>query len=248
MNSDDRLSRSQLLLGTEVMDRLARARVILLGVGGVGSWAAEALVRTGLRHLTIVDNDVVAPSNINRQLPARTDTVGRLKVEVLAEHLMLVNPDAEIVTIPRPYTAETADSFDLPAYDYIIDAIDSLAPKAALILHATSIPGVKFYSSMGAALKLDPTRVEVAEFWKVRGCPLARALRDRFKRTGLRPRRKFLCVYSEELLPNRGTLTASATPGAWDATKARINGSLLPVTGTAGFTLASLVLSDMLES
>lgn len=228
------------------MQRLATVRVILFGVGGVGSWAAEALVRTGLIHLTIVDNDCVTPGNINRQLPATVDTVGQLKVEALKRHLLTVNPDAEITAIARPYTAETAAEFALESYDYVIDAIDSLSCKADLIQHATRLRGVKLFSSMGAALKLDPTRVSVAEFWQVKGCPLARALRQRFKRNGTMPSRKFKCVYSDELVANQGVLDDDARAGsAWDASKASINGSLLQVTGTVGFTLASLVIADL---
>lgn len=248
MTSDERLSRSRLLLGDDTMARLQSARVILFGVGGVGSWAAEALVRTGLRHITIVDNDNVAPSNINRQLPANIDTVGHLKVEALKKHLLTVNPDAVITAVANPYTPETAHEFGLENYDYVIDAIDSLSCKAELILHATRLKGVKLFSSMGAALKLDPTRVKVAEFWHVQGCPLARALRQRFKRTGQRPSRKFKCVYSDELVSNRGSLPQDTPGGQWDNTKAAINGSLLQVTGTVGFTLASLVIADLSSS
>lgn len=240
-----RLSRSALLLGQEAMERLGQVRVIVFGTGGVGSWAVEALARTGITHLTIVDSDCVSPSNINRQMPARTDTVGRPKVKVIAEHIRLVNPDAEVTTITTPYTPETAESFHLQDYDYIIDAIDSLANKAALILHATRLPGVKFYSSMGAALKLDPMRIRVAEFWDVKGCPLARALRNRFKRTGIGPRRKFKCVYSDELVANRGAVNPDVAGGQWDATKAATNGSLLHITGIFGFTLAGLVIEDI---
>ena len=119
-------SRSRRLLGDDVMDRLATARVIVFGVGGVGSWCAEALVRTGIRHLTIVDSDRVSVSNINRQLMATTRTVGQVKVDVLRERLLEINPDAEIDARQQIFTAETADSFHLEEYDYIIDAIDSL--------------------------------------------------------------------------------------------------------------------------
>lgn len=232
MNSDERLSRSRLLLGDKVMERLSQTRVIIFGVGGVGSWAAEALVRTGLTYLTIVDGDSVAPSNINRQRPATVNTVGELKVDALKRQLLLVNPDAQITAIPRLYTELTAGEFNLPDYDYVIDAIDSLDCKAHLILNVTRLKGVKLFSSMGAALKVDPTRVQVAEFWKVQGCPLARSLRQRFKRSGHMPGRKFKCVYSDEphYMCEGGGL-----------------GSLLQVTGTAGFTLASLVITDIIE-
>lgn len=248
ISANERLSRSTLLLGSETIESLRHIKVIILGVGGVGSWAAEALVRTGLIHLTIVDSDRVAVSNINRQLPATVDTVGELKVEVLRKHLLTVNPDAVIAAMPQAFTPENANSFNLGEYDYVIDAIDSLQCKAALINTVTAMKGVKLFSSMGAALKLDPTRVRVAEFWKVQGCPLARALRQRFKRSGQLPRRKFKCVYSDELVENRHTATPTPGGSQWDAAKAAINGSLLQVTGTFGFTLASLVINDLLTA
>lgn len=153
--------RAELLLGTEKMERLGRLRVILFGVGGVGSWCAEALVRTGVGHITIVDSDVVATSNINRQLPATTLTVGRSKVEVMAERLRSINPDCEITARAERFTASTEAQFPLDGYDVVVDAIDSVADKALLILRATEQRGVRLFSSMGAARKLDPTRVRV---------------------------------------------------------------------------------------
>ena len=236
-------SRSERLLGSEGMDRLRSLRAIVFGVGGVGSWVAEALVRTGLIHLTIVDSDQVAVSNINRQLPATTHTVGELKVDALKRHLLEVNPEAQITALPTIYSAETAASFELETYDYIVDCIDSLEHKVSLILHATSLPA-KFYSSMGAALKLDPTRISVAEFWNVKGCPLAAALRRRIKKKGTFPKKKFKCVYSEELLENRTDIEVVAG-GTWDAQKAQINGSLMHITAIYGLTLAGLIIQDV---
>ena len=168
--------RTELLLGTETMERIAQCRVILFGVGGVGSWCAESLIRSGIGHLTIVDNDLVCASNVNRQLMATTRTIGQPKVEVLRERLLDINPAAHIEARHEIYTRETADDFQLDAYDYIIDAIDSLEHKCHLILHACRMPG-RLFSSMGAALKMDPTASQVDEFWKVTGCPLARATR-----------------------------------------------------------------------
>ena len=225
--------RSELLLGGEAMSRIAEKRVILFGVGGVGSWCAESLVRSGIKHLTIVDSDSVCASNINRQLMATTETVGRVKVDVLKERLLTINPDAEITALHQFFTAETADSFHLDTYDYIIDAIDSLKDKVLLILMATSTPlgergGGRFFSSMGAALKLDPTRIKIAEFWKIQGDPLARALRKRFKHEGQFPARKFQCVYSEELVEPKG----------------EGKGSLVHITAIFGFMLAGLVVQD----
>ena len=220
--------RSELLLGDEAMSRIAEKRVIIFGVGDVGSWCAESLVRSGIRHLTIVDSDSVCASNINRQLMATTETVGCVKVDVLRERLLTINPAAEITAIHEFFTAETADSFHLDTYDYIIDAIDSLKDKALLILMATQTDA-KLFSSMGAALKLDPTRIKVDEFWKIQGDPLARVLRKRFKREGQYPSRKFQCVYSDELIEPQG----------------EGKGSIVHITAIFGFMLAGLVIQDI---
>lgn len=173
-------------------------KVIQFGIGGVGSWCTEALVRAGIDDLTIVDCDVVSASNINRQLIATTKTIGMAKVEVMKERLMDINPDARITAIKERYCTETADQFNLDEYDYVIDAIDSLADKALLILRACESEA-RLISSMGAAGKTDPQKVRVAEFWKVNVCPLARALRNRFKKAKTFPAKKFMAVYSEEL-------------------------------------------------
>ncbi len=173
-------------------------KVIQFGIGGVGSWCTEALVRAGIDDLTIVDCDVVSTSNINRQLIATTKTIGMAKVEVMKERLLDINPDARITAIKERYCAETADQFNLDEYDYVIDAIDSLADKALLILRACESEA-RLISSMGAAGKTDPQKVRVAEFWKVNVCPLARALRNRFKKAKTFPAKKFMAVYSEEL-------------------------------------------------
>jgi len=228
--------RSELLLGDEAMSRIAGKRVIIFGVGGVGSWCAESLVRSGISHLTIVDFDRVDVTNVNRQLMATTKTVGQVKVDALKERLLAINPSAEITALQQMFTTETAESFRLDTYDYIIDAIDSLKDKALLILMATSLPslrgdkrGAQFFSSMGAALKLDPTHIKVAEFWKIQGDPLARALRKRFKHDGRYPERKFQCVYSDELVEPKGTG----------------KGSLAHITAIFGFMLAGLVIQDI---
>ena len=157
-------NRTELLLGKDVMQEFSRTRVIIFGVGGVGSWCAEGLVRSGITHLTIVDSDRVSITNVNRQLMATTKTVGQVKVEALKAHLLEINPNAEIDAIQAIYCEETADSFDLDSYDYVIDAVDSLKDKALLILRATASKA-KFFCSLGAALKTNPLKVKVAEFW-----------------------------------------------------------------------------------
>ena len=265
--------RSELLLGDDAMRSIAEKRVIIFGVGGVGSWCAESLVRSGIKQLTIVDSDRVCITNINRQLMATSKTVGQVKVDALKERLLSIYPSAEITAIQQIFTDETAESFHLDTYDYIIDAIDSLKDKALLILMATSLPTdrgdrgpAKFFSSMGAALKLDPTRIKTAEFWKVQGDPLARALRNRFKRNKVFPKRKFQCVYSDELLQNKGHNATCGTeqcvcpkakmgPGdpsllnhEWCSSKAQINGTLAHITAIFGFMLAGLVIQDIVHS
>jgi tRNA A37 threonylcarbamoyladenosine dehydratase len=253
--------RSELLLGDETMERIAQKRVIIFGVGGVGSWCAESLVRSGIRRLSIVDSDRVCITNINRQLMATTKTVGQVKVEALKERLLAINPKAEITALQKIFTEETASDFHIEEYDYIIDAIDSLKDKALLIEMACQTKA-RFFASMGAALKMDPTRIQVAEFWKVKGDPLARALRNRFKRLKRFPKRKFLCVFSDELLQNQGHNATCGTeqcmcpkakngPGdpallnhEWCSSKAQINGTVAHITAIFGFTLAGLVIQD----
>ena len=255
-------NRAELLLGSDVMEAVVGTRAIVFGVGGVGSWCAECLVRSGVGKLTIVDSDRVCVTNINRQLMATTKTVGQVKVEVLKNRLLEINPDAEITALQKIYDQETADEFDLNQYDYIIDAIDSLKDKALLILRACQTRAV-FFSSMGAALKMDPTKICVAEFWKVRGCPLGAALRKKFKHMKVKPAHKFRCVYSEELLENRGPNHVCGTaanmcpkvidgPGdpalvshEWCSSKAQVNGSMVHITAIFGFTIAGLVLDDI---
>lgn len=223
-------NRNELLLGDGLMDFLMQRRVIIFGVGGVGSWCAESLVRSGIRHLTIVDSDRVCITNVNRQNMATTKTVGRVKVEALRERLLEINPRAEITALQQIYGQETADSFHIEQYDCVIDAIDSLKEKAHLIIHATSIPASRllFLSSMGAALRVDPTMVRMAEFWNIKGDPLARALRKKFKHAKSYPHRRFYCVYSEEKpMENAGTAHTCGT-AACMCPKARLLG------GTSG--------------
>lgn len=256
--------RMELLVGECVMQKTAAARVIIFGVGGVGSWCAESLVRSGVRHLTIVDSDRVCITNVNRQLMATTKTIGRVKVEVLKERLLEINPTAEIVALQKIYDETTADSFNIGSYDYIIDAIDSLKDKALLILEACKTDSV-LLSSMGAALKIDASKIAVAEFWKVKGCPLARALRNKFRKMKVRPAHKFKCVYSDELLHNLGTSFTCGTDQCvcsnkeevsgdpaladhnWNNSKAQINGTAAHITAIFGFTLASLVVNDLYQ-
>ena len=233
-------SRTELLLGAEAVERLGKVRVIVFGMGGVGSWVAETLVRTGVNHIEIVDFDEVAASNINRQLPALATTVGLAKVDVMKRRLLEINPQASVTALNMLYTPDTAAQFDFDSYDYVVDAIDSLRDKILLIQRATS-SRCKFFSSMGAALKTDPMRIRVDEFWNVKGCRLAAALRSRFKRSGNMPRKKFKVVYSDEIVENRGANHDTYTTDK--IAKPTVNGSLMQITATFGIILASLVIN-----
>ena len=228
------------------MARLKEARVLVVGVGGVGSWCAEALVRTGLGHITLVDDDVVAESNVNRQCPATAATVGRPKVEAMAERLKAINPECEVVGLKNRYPLACCDdlssehrsirppdhvrNFSILDYDAVVDAIDSVDCKAELILGATEA-GVPIVSSMGAALRTDPTKVKVTRFEKVEGDGLAKALRQRFRKMERWPKGKFSCVWSTE--------RTAATPRREDASGTVLKGSLMQVTATFGMCLAS---------
>ncbi len=223
-------SRTEMLMGAEAMERLRRTRVVVFGLGGVGSWCAEALVRSGVGHLTMVDPDYVDVTNINRQLPALSSTLGRPKVEVLRERFLDINPEAEIVSRQERFTADTAASFEIEKFDYVIDAIDSIQDKIELILSTTHYPLPTLYSSMGAARKMAPLQVRVTEFWKVDGCPLAATLRKRMRKQKRFPERKFQCVWSPERNDD-----------------AQPKGTLMPVTATFGLTLASLVIKDIIK-
>lgn len=229
--SNEWQSRTALCVGEEGVERLRDARVLLFGVGGVGSWCAEALVRSGIGHLTLVDMDNVDVTNINRQLPALHSTVGRPKVEVMRERLLDINPEADIVARQERFTADSASTFGIGEYDYVIDAIDSIQDKMELILLCTGVGGVTFLSSMGAARKFDHLQVRVTEFWKVDGCPLAAKLRKRMRKEQRFPARKFKCVWS----PERNEAAATG-------------GTLMPVTAAFGLALASAVIQQQLCS
>ena len=244
--NENYFSRVELLLGKETLNLISSQHVILFGVGGVGSWCAEALVRSGIKNLTLVDPDRVNISNMNRQLPATVSAIGEIKVDVLKKRLLDINPDAQIEAIAQIYTEETAATFMLHTYDYIVDAIDTLNHKAHLLLEACKTDA-RVFASMGAALKMDPTRIHITEFWKVKGCKLASALRQKFRK-GEMPSQKIQCVYSEELLQNKGSDTVieqKEEGGIISSIKPHSNGTMLHITGIFGFMLASLVINDI---
>jgi tRNA A37 threonylcarbamoyladenosine dehydratase len=217
-----------LLLGAGAVNAFACLRVAVFGVGGVGGWCAESLVRSGVRNLMVVDSDRVCASNVNRQVMATSRTMGQMKVEALRERLLDINPDAEIVAEARAYSPETSESFCLGGFDYVVDAIDSVQAKAHLINAVTRLARPVLVSSMGAARRTDPFRIRRSEFWKVRGDGLARALRARFRKTAEFPVKRFTCVWSDE--PPVPVGSGSAL------------GSAVHVTAMFGFALSGLVL------
>ena len=233
-------ARTVLLLGDEAVRRLAGTSVILFGLGGVGGWCAEALVRTGVGRLTIVDHDRVAASNINRQTQATSRTIGRPKAEALSERLLEINPHARIDARVTRFTAHSAPKFAIGSYDYIIDAIDSIDDKIALIAAAVR-SNATLYSSMGAASRTDPTRVRVAPLSKTHGCPLARVVRRRLKSEGIQS--DFLCVYSNEPATDAGGQTERCEDDG--GRRKRVNGSLVQVSAVFGFALAGLVVNGI---
>ena len=192
---EEPFSRTELLLGKENMEKLKKARVCIFGIGGVGGYVAEALARSGVGHLELVDSDVVSPSNLNRQIIATRDTLGRPKAEVMKERILSVNPEAEVITHRCFYLPETEGQFDFTRYDYVVDAIDTVAGKISLAVEAEAA-GTPLISSMGAGNKLDPAAFRVADIYDTRVCPLARVMRKELKKRGVK---RLKVVYSREL-------------------------------------------------
>jgi tRNA A37 threonylcarbamoyladenosine dehydratase len=253
-SGNPRFQRLALLAGIEAVEALQRARVIVFGVGGVGSWAAEALVRSAVGHITIVDSDWVCVTNINRQVQATETSIGLSKVEVLKKRLLDINRDCEVTALGKVFSGESAGEFNIEKYDYVIDGIDSITNKIGLI-EAACQRGVTLFSSMGTAQKLDPTRLKTASIWETKGCPLARLVRAGLRKRGFD--KDFTVVYSTERLPLAEGVGAacgqkvclcpkgSRSGPDWCGSKKVINGSAVPVTAAAGMILASLVLQDI---
>jgi tRNA A37 threonylcarbamoyladenosine dehydratase len=264
--------RLSLLTGAGALEVLEKTRVLIFGLGGVGGWCAEALVRSGVGRLGIVDSDTVCVTNINRQIQATGRTVGLPKAETLKARLLEINPRCGIDAREAVFSRETAPRFGIEEADYVIDAIDSLTHKLDLIEYTTAAAegngkagggGGKvrplLYSSMGMAQKLDPTRLKTADIWDTAGCPLARLVRQGLRKRGFGGH--FTAVYSEERLPlHDGIFLPCGSPrclcpprdrndpGApveWCGSRKVINGSAVTVTAAAGMVLASLVLRDV---
>lgn len=190
----NQFSRTELIFGKDAMEKLASSRVAIFGIGGVGGYAVEALVRSGIGAVDLIDDDRVCLTNLNRQIYATRKTVGKYKVDVAAERIAEINPDVKVRTYKTFYTPETADQFDFSEYDYIIDAIDTVTGKIALVLNANAAH-TPIISSMGAGNKVDPTAFEVTDLYKTSVCPLAKVMRYELKRRGVK---QLKVVYSKE--------------------------------------------------
>ncbi len=242
----EQLARTALLLGEEGMDRLARARVAVFGVGGVGGFTVEALARSGIGALDLIDDDRVALSNLNRQLIALHSTVGRHKVDVLCERVHDIDPDIRVVPHRCFFMPENADSFDFTQYDYVVDAIDTVTAKLELVLRCQKA-GTPIISAMGAGNKLDPTRFEVTDIYKTSVCPLARVMRQELKKRGIR---KLKVVYSREeprKPQDKPQETLPDTPQRTGAARRSAPGSTAFTPSVAGLILASEVVRDLAE-
>lgn len=223
----ERFSRTELLIGKKNMERLKRARIAVFGIGGVGGYAVEALARSGVGHLDLIDADVVSASNINRQIIATEKTVGRAKVDVAMERAMEINPDIKVNTYKIFYLPETAGQFDFSSYDYVIDAIDTVTGKIGLIMQAKEA-GVPIISCMGAGNKLDAAAFQVADIYETSVCPLAKVMRRELRKRGVK---SLKVVFSKE----EPIKTGGATPG-----------SMAFVPSAAGLILAGAVVRDIM--
>ena len=237
--TDDQFTRTRLLLGDDGMSRLAGARVAIFGIGGVGGYAAEALARSGVGTLDLIDSDTVALSNLNRQIIATWKTIGMDKTEAMADRIHDINPEALVVQRKCFYLPETADQFDFTQYDYVVDAVDTVTAKIEIILQAQRA-GTPVISSMGAGNKMDPSKFEVADIYKTSVDPLARVMRRELKKRGVR---KLKVVYSKEE-PMKPLFRIEADP---EAGRKDVPGSSAFTPSAAGLLIASEVVRDLIR-
>lgn len=231
----EEFSRTERLLGRPAMDRLHRAHVAVFGIGGVGGYVAEALARSGIGTLTLIDSDRVALSNCNRQIIALRSTVGQYKVDAMKARILDINPATQVIARPVFYLPETAESFDFAQYDYVVDAVDTVAAKLSLVETARTA-GTPIISAMGAGNKLDPTAFQVADIAKTTVCPLARVMRRELKKRGIH---HLKVVYSQE------PPLSPADPGEEDDPRRQTPGSVAFVPPVMGLILAGEVIKDL---
>ena len=248
----NQFSRTELLFGREAMDKLQNSRVAVFGIGGVGGYVCEALVRSGVYHFDLIDDDQVCLTNLNRQIIATRKTVGQYKVDVMRERILEINPDADVSVHKCFFLPENADEFPFEEYAYVVDAVDTVTAKIELVMKAQE-KGVPIISSMGAGNKLDPSAFKVADIYKTRVDPLARVMRREMKKRGVK---KLKVVYSEED-PKRPIEDMAVScrnncicpPGAQHKCTERrdIPGSTAFVPSVAGLIIAGEVIKDLIK-
>lgn len=236
----DRFSRTEMLLGSDAMEKLRNARVAVFGLGGVGGYIVEALARSGVGALDIIDNDTVSITNLNRQIVAVEDTVGMPKTEAAKMRIMQINPDCKVTAYNTFYMPENSSDFDFTKYDYIADAIDTVTAKIELVMNANKC-GTPIICSMGTGNKLNPAELEVADIYKTSVCPLARIMRYELKRRGIK---KLKVVYSKEM-PIVPTGDAAEKCRAESTGKKNVPGSTAFVPAVAGMIIASEIVKDI---
>ena len=249
----NQFARSQLLLGSEGMDRLARARVAVFGIGGVGGYTAEALARSGIGAIDIFDDDRVCLTNLNRQIIALHSTIGRDKTQVMKERLLDINPNMKVEATNIFYLPETADFIDLSVYDYVVDAVDTVKAKLELVCRAKALE-VRIISAMGAGNKLDPTRLKVADIYKTSVCPLARVMRTELRKRGI-PGLKVVFSTEEAMKPaedeelscNSRCVCPPGTARSCSARRA-IPGSTSFVPPVMGLIMAGEIVRDIAQA
>ncbi len=238
VRTDKMFSRTQLLYGKDIMEKFSHSKIAVFGIGGVGGYTVEALARSGIGALDLIDSDKVCLSNINRQIYALHSTIGKYKVDVAKERIADINPECTVRTFKTFYLPETADEFELSQYDYIVDAVDTVTAKIELVVQAQK-SGTEIISSMGAGNKLDPSRFEVSDIYETSVCPLAKVMRRELRARGIE---HLKVVYSKEI-----PITPEYTPSEFSGKK-RIPGSTAFVPSVVGLIIAGEILNELAQN
>lgn len=241
----EQFARTKILLGQEAMDVLAESRVAVFGIGGVGGHVVEALVRSGVGKVDLIDSDEVCLSNLNRQIIATRKTIGQYKVDAMKERIMEINPDCDVTVHKCFYLPENKDEFDFLQYSYVVDAVDTVTAKIGLVMQAKEA-GVPIISSMGAGNKMNPAEFEVADIYKTSVCPLAKVMRRELKKRGVK---KLKVVYSKEqpILREESVSTETIEGQEESIRKRAVPGSNAFVPSVAGLIIASEVIKDLIQ-
>lgn len=239
----DQFSRTKILYGNEAIEALADKRVAIFGIGGVGGYVCESLVRTGIGHFELIDNDCVSLTNLNRQIIATQATIGKPKVEVMKERMLEINPNADIVIHQCFFLPENADEFPFETYDYVVDAVDTVTAKIEIIMRCKELD-IPVISAMGAGNKLDPSRFQVTDIYKTTMCPLAKVMRHEMKKRGVK---KLKVVYSDEK-PVEPEGNIDELKDEIDSKRRALPGSTAFAPAVAGLILASEVVKDLTAS